>query len=1130
MTVEAVALEPVVSWPREAAPGGRYLVTVDLRSAGEAGWPYPDEEYPVGLMLSGDLGLTVETLGEASVVLHRFGGTYGAARFVVTVGSAVAEGAQRRLRLTLLSAGGVPFHTVALAVTVTRDAPVRPATTELPPPTPPSGPEDRPAREVTVGSDVCSIAVTTAGGGPLVALGADDGHLHLWRVGDPIPRKIRVGAGPVHVAASPTNGLLFVGSGEDLMVVDPATAAIRSSTRLSGDSISALCLVPGDDSTEVVVGTRDGMLVKAHLTSQGMRLLHFSYEPVTALCYAETLTGAYLVAGGQDGLLTPLTTDSLETLTSLAGHTGAVNRLTAVPSGQGHFASAGADGTVRLWNLRTMVEERRFEAGSPVTAITYVAGQPPRVVWGDESGAIWWLNGANQPALVDHHEAGPVTALAISASGAVPDLVVARRGGRVKLVGVAGPNDSDALLDQRFVVYVFASLLEPGQFAELTQMRAIWRRCHALLGLTEPINGIATVDAFPDDPASAPQGVMAGWRDSENSAQAILRREGDVLVLALLIEAPPAGDYGAGGPGWHTFTRYWQDIAADGTRALLGVSQVYLAISRVVDDSAVRSAFPEGGGEIGGWWTRQLEIALTPSWEVTAERAGSARRLAMVSTPGNAGRAHGLTWGDDEKPPVLARYLRCAAEMRRLSRARSRDKLEELRGQVRLWSNNASHRPELLPGGATALAEIDDHLRVEAEVLRRMRVDAERLRTGMVRTLGELLPSDRAMTDTFINALDADLRATEQLVPVVADLRTAAGTADSPSAYRTVFAVSVEGFGTRPAPGQAVTRQRLIQMTNRIMRTFGQWPDVMEAGDTVTALLPSGLDAATTLPRLLQSWQDSVAADNAQHPDDPLRVRLAVGAGLLDQAIDGFAGVPVMEANRLLDSGPLRRAAHDHPDTDLVAIVTDEVYPFVRDGFLGVNRGEFERLVVDLPTYQVTAWLWIGDSRPATARPVAASGRDVLLIHDGDADVRRAITELLRALDLRPVDWNEFVASSARTSLNLAEVMRSASGASQAILIVFSGAGEGAQRSNVYFEAGMALATSPDRTIVVEVGGAEHAVNLAGRNVIRLGSAPGVFVQKIAQRLRAAGCPVNTSGTDWLASERFASWTRPTGT
>ena len=179
--VDSVALTPVVSWPREAAPGGRYLVIVDLQlNTGAASWPYPDEEYVVGLMLSGRAHLAVSSLGDTSVVVHRFGGTYGPARFVVSVDGAAATGVRTALWLTLISAGGIPFHTAQSPVTVTREA----------------GPLARPGRACRprystrskaaetdrLGSDAWSMVAVSVNGRPVLALGTDDGTL---RCGSP---------------------------------------------------------------------------------------------------------------------------------------------------------------------------------------------------------------------------------------------------------------------------------------------------------------------------------------------------------------------------------------------------------------------------------------------------------------------------------------------------------------------------------------------------------------------------------------------------------------------------------------------------------------------------------------------------------------------------------------------------------------------------------------------------------------------------------------------------------------------------------------------------------------------------------------------------------------------------------
>lgn len=133
MTASTVRLRPIVNWPRSARPGVSYRVTIDVSLAEGSTWPYPQEEFVIGCMLDGRPAFTVEAVGDASVILHRFGGTYGPAVFVVR-GRADPEPATRPyLRLTLLTAGGVPFYRADLPV----DGDGPPTVHPSPPPVPP---------------------------------------------------------------------------------------------------------------------------------------------------------------------------------------------------------------------------------------------------------------------------------------------------------------------------------------------------------------------------------------------------------------------------------------------------------------------------------------------------------------------------------------------------------------------------------------------------------------------------------------------------------------------------------------------------------------------------------------------------------------------------------------------------------------------------------------------------------------------------------------------------------------------------------------------------------------------------------------------------------------------------------
>ncbi|WP_417820253.1 FxSxx-COOH system tetratricopeptide repeat protein [Streptomyces caeni] len=110
-------IEPEVAWPREAETECDYLVTVDLRGPlpgpdGAPGdWPYSVEEFTFTVALDGSPSFVCTALDEPSVVLHRFGGTYGAARFRV---STTGETGPASLWLTISNQWGLPVRKAEL--------------------------------------------------------------------------------------------------------------------------------------------------------------------------------------------------------------------------------------------------------------------------------------------------------------------------------------------------------------------------------------------------------------------------------------------------------------------------------------------------------------------------------------------------------------------------------------------------------------------------------------------------------------------------------------------------------------------------------------------------------------------------------------------------------------------------------------------------------------------------------------------------------------------------------------------------------------------------------------------------------------------------------------------------------
>ncbi|GAA3156820.1 TIR domain-containing protein [Streptomyces echinatus] len=175
------------------------------------------------------------------------------------------------------------------------------------------------------------------------------------------------------------------------------------------------------------------------------------------------------------------------------------------------------------------------------------------------------------------------------------------------------------------------------------------------------------------------------------------------------------------------------------------------------------------------------------------------------------------------------------------------------------------------------------------------------------------------------------------------------------------------------------------------------------------------------------------------------------------------------------------------------------------------------------------------DARPDRDVPSPDRRRNVFVVHGRDEEVRLRMFDLLRLLDLHPLEWEDLVRATGKTAPFLGEVVGKAPELAQAALVLLTpddvvqlhpdlrGRSEppyeteptGQPRPNVLIELGMVLMAYPERTLMVEVGELRTIADIAGRNVIRFDGSEGAL-RKIAERLKLAGCTVDDTRSDWL--------------
>ena len=186
-------------------------------------------------------------------------------------------------------------------------------------------------------------------------------------------------------------------------------------------------------------------------------------------------------------------------------------------------------------------------------------------------------------------------------------------------------------------------------------------------------------------------------------------------------------------------------------------------------------------------------------------------------------------------------------------------------------------------------------------------------------------------------------------------------------------------------------------------------------------------------------------------------------------------------------------------------------------------------------------WIKAGRSLAVSDEVKARDPRNVFVVHGRDDNARRAMFEFLRSIDLKPIEWSNAVALTDKPNPYVGEILDAAFTEAAAIVVLLTPDDEARlrrpfvqpndpphekqitpqARANVLFEAGMAMGRCQDRTILVELGTLRPFSDIGGRHVIRLDDSIAKR-QELANRLQAAGCPVDLAGTDWHTTGDFS--------
>jgi small GTP-binding protein len=116
MSLASVEIQPVVRLPIQAVSGRDYIGSVDLaHDLDPTKWPYSKEEFEITCVLETLPFFEHRALGEATLILHRFGGTYGPVRFLLKARGTAGTGL---VNVIFLNEAGLPLHHVEVQVQI----------------------------------------------------------------------------------------------------------------------------------------------------------------------------------------------------------------------------------------------------------------------------------------------------------------------------------------------------------------------------------------------------------------------------------------------------------------------------------------------------------------------------------------------------------------------------------------------------------------------------------------------------------------------------------------------------------------------------------------------------------------------------------------------------------------------------------------------------------------------------------------------------------------------------------------------------------------------------------------------------------------------------------------------------
>lgn len=174
---------------------------------------------------------------------------------------------------------------------------------------------------------------------------------------------------------------------------------------------------------------------------------------------------------------------------------------------------------------------------------------------------------------------------------------------------------------------------------------------------------------------------------------------------------------------------------------------------------------------------------------------------------------------------------------------------------------------------------------------------------------------------------------------------------------------------------------------------------------------------------------------------------------------------------------------------------------------------------------------------PSLSSDQAGDPHKVFLVYGRNTKAKDAMKAFLTSLGLSIVDFEDAVAATGSASPYTGEALDAGFSLARAVLVLLTpderthlrhelagspteSLDEYQARPNVFFEAGMAFRTQRRRTVIVELGQVRAFSDIGGVHMVPLDDSPESRL-KLINRLKVAGCDVQTPNGDWRQAGQF---------